>query len=248
MTTMRTASWIIRTKSQPHLRLFCFPYAGGGASIFRLWSEKLPSQVEVCPIYLPGRENRLKEPLFTHLAPLVQTLAHALHPFMDIPFAFLGHSMGALISFELARHLHRIHYPGPAQLFVSAHRAPQLPDTNASLHDLPDPALIDALSRLGGTPQAILQHTELMNVMLPILRADLTLCETYVYTPEPPLDCPIVVFGGEQDSMVSVQELQEWRNQTRSACTLHILPGDHFFLQNQQHLLLVTLSRLMSRL
>jgi medium-chain acyl-[acyl-carrier-protein] hydrolase len=248
MTTMRTASWIIRTKSQPHLRLFCFPYAGGGASIFRLWSEKLPSQVEVCPIYLPGRENRLKEPLFTHLAPLVQTLAHALHPFMDIPFAFFGHSMGALISFELARHLHRIHYPGPAQLFVSAHRAPQLPDTNAPLHDLPDPALVDALSRLGGTPQAILQHTELMNVMLPILRADLTLCETYIYTAEPPLDCPIAVFGGKQDSMVSAQELREWRHQTRSACMLHILPGDHFFLHSQQHLLLATLSRLMSGL
>src|SRR5947209_8297212 len=244
MTTMRTASWIIRTKSQPHLRLFCFPYAGGGASIFRLWSEKLPSQVEVCPIYLPGRENRLKEPLFTHLAPLVQTLAHALHPFMDIPFAFFGHSMGALISFELARHLHRIHYPGPAQLFVSAHRAPQLPDTNAALHDLPDPALIDALSRLGGTPQAILQHTELMNVMLPILRADLTLCEMYVYTAQPPLDCPIAVFGGKQDSMISTQELQEWRNQTRSAFTLYMLPGDHFFLFSQQNLLLGTLSRL----
>jgi medium-chain acyl-[acyl-carrier-protein] hydrolase len=167
---------------------------------------------------------------------------------MDIPFAFFGHSMGALISFELARHLRRIHYPGPAQLFISAHRAPQLPDSNSPLHDLPDSALIDALSRLGGTPQAILQHTELMNVMLPILRADLTLCETYVYTAESPLDCPIAVFGGEQDSMVSTQELREWRYQTRSACTLHILPGDHFFLHSQQHLLLAALSRLMSRL
>jgi medium-chain acyl-[acyl-carrier-protein] hydrolase len=167
---------------------------------------------------------------------------------MDIPFAFFGHSMGALISFELARHLRRIHYPGPAQLFISAHRAPQLPDSNSPLHDLPDSALIDALSRLGGTPQAILQHTELMNVMLPILRADLTLCETYVYTAESPLDCPIAVFGGEQDSMVSTQELREWRYQTRSACTLHILPGDHFFLHSQQHLLLAALSHLMSGL
>jgi medium-chain acyl-[acyl-carrier-protein] hydrolase len=167
---------------------------------------------------------------------------------MDVPFAFFGHSMGALISFELARHLRRIHYPGPAQLFISAHRAPHLPDTNSSLHDLSDSALIDALSRLGGTPQVILQHTELMKVMLPILRADLTLCETYVYISEPPLDCPIAVFGGEQDSMVSTQELQEWRNQTRSAFTLHMLPGDHFFLHSRQNLLLGTLSGLMSRL
>src|SRR5207249_732249 len=116
------------------------------------------------------------------------------------------------------------------------------------LHDLPDPALIDVLSRLGGTPQAILQHTELMKVMLPILRADLTLCETYVYTPEPPLNCPIAVFGGEQDSMVSTQELQKWHDQTQSAFTLHMLPGDHFFLHSQQHLLLGTLSCLLSGL
>jgi medium-chain acyl-[acyl-carrier-protein] hydrolase len=245
---MRAGSWIIRTKSQLRLRLFCFPYAGGGASIFRRWSEKLPAEIEVCPIYLPGRENRLKEPLFTRLPPLVHTLAHALHPFMDIPFAFFGHSMGALIGFELARHLRRIHYPGPTHLFISAHRAPHLPDSSSPLHALPDPALIDVLTRLGGTPQAILQHTELMNVVLPILRADLTLCETYIYTPEPPLDCPIAVFGGEQDSMVSKQELQEWRKQTRSAFTLYMLPGDHFFLQSQQNLLLGTLSRLIFRL
>jgi medium-chain acyl-[acyl-carrier-protein] hydrolase len=241
---MESSSWIVRTKSQPRLRLFCFPYAGGGASIFRLWSEKLPVEVEVCPIHLPGRENRMKEPLLTHLFPLVETLARALHPFMDIPFAFFGHSMGALLSFELARHLRNIHYPGPTQLFISAHRAPQLPDPASPLHDLPDSVLINTLYRLGGTPRAILQHTELMQILLPILRADLTLCETYIYTPEAPLDCPIAAFGGEYDSMVSKQELQAWSDQTGGSFTLYMLPGDHFFLHSQQNLLLGTLSNL----
>jgi medium-chain acyl-[acyl-carrier-protein] hydrolase len=234
--------WITRTKSQPHLRLFCLPYAGGGASIFRSWADKLPSEVEVCPIYLPGREGRLKEPLFTRLSPLVEALAQALIPFMDAPCAFFGHSMGALISFELVRHLRRTSYQRPVCLFVSAHRAPQLPDTSAKFHDLSDPALIDALHRLGGTPKTILQHAELMKVILPILRADFELCETYVYTPEAPLDCPIFAFGGEQDTLVSMQELQAWGTQTRQSFTLNMLPGDHFFLHNQQDLLLQLLA------
>jgi medium-chain acyl-[acyl-carrier-protein] hydrolase len=162
---------------------------------------------------------------------------------MDVSFAFFGHSMGALISFELARHLRRIHRQGPTRLFISAHRAPQLQDSNAPLHDLPEPALIDMLSRLGGTPKAILQHTELMKVMLPILRADLALCESYIYVSEPPLDCPISVFGGEQDSLVSAQELGAWRDQTSDSFTLNMLPGDHFFLHSQQDSLLRMLSQ-----
>src|SRR5438046_5889801 len=126
---MQTGSWIVRTrtKSQPHLRLFCFPYAGGGASIFRPWVDTpsiLPAEVDICPVYLPGRESRLREPLFTRLPPLIEALSHALEPFLGLPFAFFGHSMGALISFELARHLRRIHHPGPAHLLISSHPAP----------------------------------------------------------------------------------------------------------------------------
>jgi medium-chain acyl-[acyl-carrier-protein] hydrolase len=162
---------------------------------------------------------------------------------MDVPFAFFGHSMGALISFELARYLRRIHHPGPVQLLVSSHRAPQLPERNAPLHKLSEAAFIDGLARLGGTPQAILQHAELMKLIIPTLRADFELCETYTYTPEPPLDCPISVFGGAQDTLVSVQELQGWHAQTRHAFTLSMLSGDHFFLHGQQEDLLQALSQ-----
>lgn len=235
--------WIVRSKPQPYLRLFCFPYAGGGASIFRFWSATLPTEVEVCPVQLPGRENRLREPAFTCLSPLVEALAQVLRPFMDIPFAFFGYSMGALISFELARHLRRDHNPGPLHLFVAAHRAPQLPQSHPSLHQLPDPAFLDALHRLGGTSSSLYEHEELMKLMFPMLRADFAVCETYIYSTEAPLACPITAFGGELDTHVSTEALLAWREQTKGLFTLSILPGNHFFLHSQQQLLLQTLSQ-----
>ena len=236
-------AWIVRSKPQPHLRLFCFPYAGGGASLFHLWSDKLPSEVEVCPVQLPGRENRLREPAFSLLTPLIQALAQALRPYMDIPFAFFGYSMGTLISFELARYMRKTLNPGPHQLFVAAHRAPQLPQSHPELHRLPEPAFTDALDRLGGTPSTVRQHAELMQLMLPMLRADFALCETYVYSPETPLSCPITAFGGEQDTHVSNEALSAWREQTQGPFTLRILPGNHFFVHSQQQILLQAISQ-----
>src|SRR5581483_6245374 len=161
---MSTANWIIRTHSSPRLRLFCFPYAGGGASIYRTWPGKLPPTVEVCPIYLPGRENRIREKLFTHISPLVQALEDALQPHLDRPFAFFGYSLGALVAFELTRHLRRNQLPSPEYLFMAAHRAPQHPQHDSAVHQLPDPEFIRAVHRLGGTPEAVLQHEELMQV------------------------------------------------------------------------------------
>jgi medium-chain acyl-[acyl-carrier-protein] hydrolase len=236
-------SWIVHSKPHASLRLFCFPYAGGGASLFRLWPNILPAEIDVCPIHLPGREGRMQEPAFTRLTPLVQALAQALHPYMDIPFAFFGYSMGALISFELTRHLRRNHGPSPCHLFVAAHRAPQLPQEHPDLHQLPEAAFLDALDRLGGTPASISQHAELMKIILPMVRADFALCETYVYSAEAPLNCSITAFGGEQDTHVSLASLSAWREQTTGQFTLNILPGNHFFLQSQQALLLQAISQ-----
>lgn len=235
--------WIVHTKEHPRLRLFCLPYAGGGASAFRLWSERLPWNVEVCPVYLPGREHRLREAAFTRLTSLVEALMEGLRPTLDMPFAFFGHSMGALIGFELTRYLRRNALPMPMQLFVSAHRGPQLPMRRAPAHTLSDDELIDLLRRFGGTPQAVLQHAELMKIVLPVLRADFELCETYNYQPEAPLNCPISAFGGEQDTQVNAQELQAWQQQTLHNLTISMFPGDHFFLHSQQALLLQTLAQ-----
>lgn len=235
---LRPERWLMRTKvrqSPPRLRLFCFPYAGGGAAIYRTWSSYLPEDIEVCPVHLPGRELRIKEPAFTHIAPLVRVLAHVLRPRMDVPFAFFGYSMGALISFELARYLQQAQMPEPQHLFVSAHRAPHLPDIHASVSHLSDSEFLSHIFRLGGTPVEILRETELMQMMLPTLRADFTLCEKYTYTAESPFTHPITAFGGIDDKTVSEQELQAWREQTTSDFTLHMFPGDHFFLREHVH-------------
>jgi medium-chain acyl-[acyl-carrier-protein] hydrolase len=238
MTTRSNGAWIVRAKPEPRLRLFCFPYAGGGASIFRQWANLLPAEIDVCPVYLPGRENRLKEPAFTDLSDLIHVLTEVLQPYMNVPFAFFGHSMGGIIGFELARQLRQSRMRGPLHFFVSAQRAAQLPPRHAPIHHLADAQFKDSLARLGGTPQAVLQHEELMEILLPTLRADFTLYENYIYRPAEPLDCPISAFYGEQDTLVSEQELAAWREQTRSSFILRGVSGNHFFLHGSQEILL----------
>jgi len=218
--------------SQARLRLFCLPYAGGGVWNFRTWADALPKTLEVYAIALPGRGKRFTEPAFTQLAPLVQAIASAIIPYLDKPFAFFGHSMGGLVSFELARLLRQDANRNPVHLFVSGRRAPQLPATAKPIHALPDSEFLQEIRRLNGTPITVLENAELMQLMLPTLRADFTVLETYVYSPELPLSCPITTFGGLQDSEVSVEALEAWREQTSATFSLQMLPGDHFFLHS----------------
>lgn len=238
-------AWIAFCKPNPRarLRLFCFPYAGTGASIFRSWSDGLSADVEVCPVQFPGRGTRLMEAPFTHLSPLVQALAQALVPLLDKPFAFFGHSLGALVGFELARHLRRQSGVLPICLFVSADRAPQIPSRHRPIHALPEPEFVDELLQLNGIPQEIAKESELMQIMIPPLRADLSVYQTYLYSKEAPLDCKISCFGGLQDPRVNREELEGWRDQTSVSLSLRMFPGDHFFLRTTQSLLLQALSQ-----
>lgn len=238
-------SWIACPKPNPlaQLRLFCFPYAGGTAAIYRSWPERLLSTVEVYVIHLPGRAGRLKELPFTNLLTLTRELAPFIRPFLDKPFAFFGHSMGALISFELTRHLRRESAPVPLQLFLSGRSAPQLPDVDPRTFDLPEEEFKQELRRLNGTPQEVLDHPELMHLMIPLLRADFSVCQTYEYENGPPLDMPITIFGGLEDYDVPRDYLEAWREHTSAAFKVRMLPGDHFFLNSQQALLLNTLSQ-----
>jgi medium-chain acyl-[acyl-carrier-protein] hydrolase len=236
-------SWLPPVRTDARQRLFCFPYAGGGASIYREWAKQLPADVEVCPIQLPGRENRIVERPFTSLEPLIQTLAEVLRPYLDLPFSFFGHSLGSLVSFELTRYLRRHSLPQPRRLLLSAHRAPQLTDRGKPIHALPDAEFIDALKTLGGTPEEVLRHAELMELLLPTLRADFTIYETYHYQPEAPLACPFTVFGGEDDREVSVPELEAWRLQTTGEFRLRMFPGAHFYIHSHQKLLLQNVAR-----
>jgi medium-chain acyl-[acyl-carrier-protein] hydrolase len=238
-------SWIMCRNPSPQarLRLFCFPYAGGGASIFRAWSDGLPADVEVCPVQLPGRGTRLMEPPFIRLSPLIQALSQALFPLLNKPFAFFGHSLGALVSFELARQLRREYAVQPVRLFISADRAPQIPNRDPLIHSLPEEEFLVELCRLNGTPRKVLEDEELRQIMLPLLRADFAVYETYGYSTEPPLNCPISAFGGLQDHRVSRGDLESWRDQTSVSFSLRMFPGDHFFLNTTQPPLLGTLSQ-----
>jgi medium-chain acyl-[acyl-carrier-protein] hydrolase len=179
---------------------------------------------------------------FTRLEPLVQTLAEGLAPLLDKPFAFFGHSLGALVAFELTRQLRRQSGVQPTHLFVSAGHAPQIAARDHPMHGLPEEELLDALRRLSGIPQAVLEDKDIMRIMLPVLRADLAIYETYVYLPERPLACPIWGFGGLSDQRVSRGDLEAWRSQTSASFSLRMLAGDHFFLNASQPLLLQALS------
>ncbi|WP_315790360.1 thioesterase II family protein [Fischerella sp. JS2] len=232
LNTSSLDSWLICPKSNPdaQVRLFCFPYAGGSANIFRRWSNYLPAIIEVWAIELPGRGMQIKLPPFTKLDPLVTELANVLKPKLDKPFVFFGHSMGGLVSFELALLLRKQYGLNPSHLFVSAHRAPQLVNPKPPIHNLPEAEFMAELRRLNGTPQALLENEELMQLFLPILRADFAVLETYIYTQQAPLYCPITAFGGLEDQEVSYDEIQAWQEQTSASFALHMLPGDHFFL------------------
>lgn len=236
--------WIVRYRpnAQARLRLFCFPYAGGRASLFRSWVDALPAEIDLCGIQLPGREDRLSEPAYTRLAPLLQTLAEAIAPYLDRPFAFYGHSMGALISFELARQLRRSSDRHPAHLYLAAYRAPQLPNPNIKIYHLP-PEVFKVVLRADGIPETLLQNDELMQIMLPTLRADYELCDTYEYREEPPLTCPMALFGGLDDVRVRQSDLQAWQQHTSAPQSLLMLPGSHLFLHTAQDLLTTEISQ-----
>ncbi len=245
MRATSTNAWIVGSGPDPQarLRLFCFPYAGGGVSIFRTWSDDLPQSIQVCPVQLPGRESRLREPPFARLEPLVAALSQAIRPHLSMPFAFWGHSLGALIGFELARTLAQQNAPNPIHLFVSGRSAPQIPPIGSPIHLLPDPEFIAELGHLNGTPAEVLQNAELMELLLPVLRADFAVNETYIYTAGEPLECPISAFGGLRDNLTSRDKLEAWRHQTRGAFTLRMFPGDHFFLHNTRAALLHALAQ-----
>lgn len=231
--TAEPTSWLAyrRPHKDARVRLFCFPYAGAGASIYRDWLLEPTSEIEVCPVQLPGRESRFKESLFKTMEPLVAALAKGLAGYLDKPFAFFGHSMGALISYELARHLRRERNISPLHLFASARRAPQVISTSPPIHTLPRAEFIKRLREIEGINEGVLQGTELMDFLLPILRADFGLCETYQYVNEAALDCPMTVFGGTEDDHVTLSDLSAWREQTSSRYRLRMFPGDHFFLR-----------------
>lgn len=238
--------WLAYREANPRarVRMFCFPYAGGGASAYRGWASTMPPDVEVCPVQLPGRESRLREAPFERPEPLIQAIIEGIQPYLkDLPFVFFGHSMGAMISFELARELRRRGQTMPLHLFVSGRRAPNVPDHDEPIHALPEPEFIEKLRELNGTPEEVLQHAELMKLLIPVLRADFAVNETYTYVPDEPFDIGVSCFGGLGDKEVSRDQCAAWKDETRGRFRLRMLPGDHFFVHSAKDMILEAVAR-----
>lgn len=247
-TVSRQNPWIIGFSPvvKPRLRLICLPYAGGSASIYRQWHEDLPRGVEVCAIQLPGRERRFSEPAFTRMDAVVDALEVALGHHLDLPFALFGHSMGASIAFELAGRLEARGRP-PLALMVSGRRAPHVPPRRAPIHALTDSGFVNALLKLNGTPAEVLANEELMALMLPLLRADFKLIETHTPPSRPPLNVPVIAFGGTADREAGIDDVREWSKMTRGTFQLHQVTGDHFYINTNRRLLVGLVARELER-
>ena len=249
-TQRATTPWFSCPKRDSHarLRLFCFPYAGGGASVYRGWEHYLPPGLEIWPAQPPGRGNRFKEPAIASMNSFVESAATAIEPFLDLPIALFGHSVGAFASFELAHLLAKRFDIQIRHLFVSGARGPHLPRDRHPIHNLPEEEFITELKTLNGTPHEVLDHPELMKMISSTLRADFAIVETYRAENRTPLNCPITAFGGLEDTLVPKQDLEAWKIHTAGSFELWQLPGDHFFIHTADSLVLRILSRELTRL
>ena len=236
--TIIDSSWlrVLRRSDTPRLRLFCFPYAGAGPAVYKSWAALLPPSIELVGVHYPGREARAGEPLLTDLEQLVGRLHEALPPFLDMPFAFFGHSMGAYVAFELSKAL-EAHGLGPEHLFLSGAGAPHLPE-RAPIHDLPSRAFLTEVIRLNGIPKEVMGSPELLSYLLPILRADFTACGRYSADQSRTLNCPLSVFGGTRDPRVGAECISAWRDYAGLSITVDMFDGDHFFLHEHRSVLL----------
>ena len=246
---MYPTPWLMRQPSASRrFRLYCFSYAGGSASAFLPWQAAVSPAVEICAIQLPGRGARLAEAPCTSWTGLVESLADVIVRDSRLPFAFLGHSMGALVAFELARHCRHRHLPGPEHLFVSGCNAPQRRGPMRRLHELDDRALIGALRDYGGTPPEVLANDELMMLVLPAIRADFALVADYRYSGSAPLAIPLTVMAGLADPHTSTEQVLGWRDETSGPCQARWFPGDHFFIQSDRAAVLRGLNEALAQL
>jgi surfactin synthase thioesterase subunit len=239
---LQATPWLVRAPArQPRLRLFCFPYAGGSAFNFTSWRDTLDPTIEICAIQLPGRGARIAEAPIATMPALLQGLAPAITQQSPLPFAFFGHSVGALIAFELARYLRLHGITGPERLFMSGCHAPQFRSPSRQLHRLPDDAFIDELREYNGTPAEVLESRELMALMLPTIRADFAIAEDYRYRSGPLLQMPITVYAGRDEDNKGDGQVDGWAKETSGPCRTTWFDGGHFFINTERDAVLAQL-------
>jgi medium-chain acyl-[acyl-carrier-protein] hydrolase len=235
--TALASKWLIDRRPVAHAAatLVCFPYAGAGASVYAGWARRVPESVRMLAVQLPGRENRLGEEPLADLDAIVDRLVPDLAPHTDRPYVFFGHSMGALLAFETARRLRDAGRPEPRAIVVSGRRAPHVVSVVPPLRDLATDELIEAVRRFDGTPPAVFDSPELVELFLPALRADFAVAETYAYAPAGgPLSAPMLALSGTEDALCAPAEVEQWRPYTTGGFSHRSYPGGHFFLKEYE--------------
>lgn len=225
-------NWVITPfkRSSPQLQLFCFAHAGGGASTFFSWGKIAPEWLEISAIQLPGHESRMSEPLSTDWSQLVKSISLSITKSIKVPYAFFGHSMGALLAYETARNLRCMSNYEPCALFLSGRNAPTASSRLPSISQTENEIFLAELSkRYHGIPDEIFQEPEIREIYLPILRNDIKLVETYQYTTLPPLTCPFFIYYGADDSLITLGEISGWSELTSNTLYQHKFPGSHLY-------------------
>jgi medium-chain acyl-[acyl-carrier-protein] hydrolase len=234
-------AWLFRMTSHrtPCARLFCFPHAGVGAAVFRSWASELPIDLDLCAVQLPGRTTRLSEPAIASIPTLVNEIAAAMAPYLKLPYAIFGHSMGAVLGFEVVRVLASSGLAVPRHLIVSGRRPPRIPDPDPPLHRLPDIEFAAEINRrYGGIPPQIQKEKEVLSLLLPALRADIAALETFRPPPRSPIRCPISAFGGADDALTPRGNLEAWREETTGPFESYVFPGGHFYYEIEREAVL----------
>jgi pyochelin biosynthetic protein PchC len=225
-----------RRVARPRCRLVCAPHAGGTAQAYRTWPAGLPADVEVHGVQYPGRQDRLSDPAPHSMDDLIGPIADALEPFLGEPLALFGHSMGAVVAYEVTLELEHRHGQVIDLLAVSGSRAPHERE-NHDRHALDDAGLIEELRRLNADFADLLDSPELLELVLPSIRADFGVVAGYLRTPPVPVRAPLLVLGGSEDPDVSPEELSRWRACAGGAFGTRVLPGGHFYLDDEQPVL-----------
>ncbi|MGI4859533.1 MAG: thioesterase II family protein [Janthinobacterium lividum] len=237
--------WLLRRPSTaaPSVRLICFSYAGGSGSIYLQWQPSLPAGVELVGVQLPGRGSRLKETPLRSMPALVEAISLEIAAMDDgTPFVFFGHSLGALVAFEVARHQQSHGLAMPQKLIVSGCDAPQFRSPVRNLHELDGEAFVAALAQYNGTPPELLAHKELISLLAPAIRADFYMASHYEYRSGPLLTIPVTVLAGRRDADSNLHQVESWRLETSNHCALHWFDGDHFFINSEKDQVLALLN------
>ncbi|MFT5757213.1 MAG: medium-chain acyl-[acyl-carrier-protein] hydrolase [Alteromonadaceae bacterium] len=237
---MTENKWFVIPKPNVHadLKLICFPYAGGSTSTYLSWVNYLPSNVELVIIQAPGRGSRIFEPLYSDMTALTDELVRLIPNVLNKPYIFYGHSLGSRVAFELMDKLSKLKHSSPQHFIASGSRGPHKLSEKKKVAHLPDSEFIDELYRLNGTPKAVIDNKELMDLFLPVLKADFGIAEQYCYSGNTIFECPVSVFGGNEDIDIKSTDLICWQEHFSMKVDLHLISGNHFFVDSNKEVVL----------